>query len=297
MPEPLLEDVFKLSGIPTHTFVKPVEYERLLVALRTLGRGVVIEGPSGIGKTTAVTRALDELGLADRALKLSARVPDDRSLITELPTMNNVGIVIVDDFHRLETDVRERVADYLKTLADQEATGSKLVVVGINQAGDSLVSFARDLATRLDVIRFEANPDDRVAELVSKGEAALNIDIGVRDEIAEASSGSFYIAQMFCHQTCLMEGIFEAQTEKQVLEVSFETVRTRVVADLDRSYREVAREFAAGPRLRREGRAPYLHILRWLAEANEWSISLEREMTRHPDLKGKRESDCREGVP
>ena len=67
-----LEDVFKIGGIPTHTFVHPVEYPALLVALRTPGRGVVIEGPSGFGKTTSVTRALDELGLADKVSTLTA---------------------------------------------------------------------------------------------------------------------------------------------------------------------------------------------------------------------------------
>lgn len=60
----LLEDVFKQSGFPEHTFVEPVEYTRLLVALRTPGRGVVLEGPSGVGKTTAVTKALKEIGRA-----------------------------------------------------------------------------------------------------------------------------------------------------------------------------------------------------------------------------------------
>ena len=46
-----LEDVFKTSGTPTYTFVRPVEYTKLIVALRTKGRGLVVEGPSGIGKT------------------------------------------------------------------------------------------------------------------------------------------------------------------------------------------------------------------------------------------------------
>src|SRR5688500_9128733 len=62
MPDPKLEEVFKTSGLPTFTFVQPVEYSQLLIAIRTAGRGVVIEGPSGIGKTTAVEKALDELG-------------------------------------------------------------------------------------------------------------------------------------------------------------------------------------------------------------------------------------------
>ena len=59
-----LQDVFKLSGIPHYTFVPPVEYTRLLVALRTPGRSIVVEGPSGIGKTTAVVNAISEAGIS-----------------------------------------------------------------------------------------------------------------------------------------------------------------------------------------------------------------------------------------
>ncbi len=60
MSDPKLEEVFKLSGIPTFTFVEPVEYKKIIVSLRTPGRGIVIEGPSGIGKTCAVMKALAE---------------------------------------------------------------------------------------------------------------------------------------------------------------------------------------------------------------------------------------------
>ena len=83
-----IEEVFKVSGTPTYTFVQPIEYQQLLVALRTAGRGVVIEGPSGIGKTTAVNNALAELGLSGSALKLSARKKEDVKLISELPSLS-----------------------------------------------------------------------------------------------------------------------------------------------------------------------------------------------------------------
>ena len=53
-----LEDVYKKSGIPTYTFVKPSEYNKILVALRTKGRGIIIEGPSGIGKTTSIQKVI-----------------------------------------------------------------------------------------------------------------------------------------------------------------------------------------------------------------------------------------------
>src|ERR1035437_8253552 len=106
MPATRLEEVFKTSGIPTYTFVKPLEYSSLLVALRTPGRGVVIEGPSGIGKITSVTRALAELNLADAVTTLSARRRDDFDLIRELPVMKSFGTVLIDDFHRLPEALR-----------------------------------------------------------------------------------------------------------------------------------------------------------------------------------------------
>jgi MoxR-like ATPase len=84
MQRPRMEEVFKINGVPTHTFVQPKEFPQLIVNLRTPGCGLVIEGPSGIGKTSAVETALQELGLADSVMKLSARKADDVSLIAQL---------------------------------------------------------------------------------------------------------------------------------------------------------------------------------------------------------------------
>jgi hypothetical protein len=44
------------------------------------------------------------------------------------------------------------------------------------------------------------------------------------------------------------------------------------MVDLARQFKEAALTFARGSKLRREGRAPYLHILRWLADSDEWSL-------------------------
>lgn len=283
MPAPRLEDVFKLSGVPTYTFVKPNEYNKLLIALRTAGRGVVIEGPSGIGKTTAVMRALQELGLDKKALRLSARKADDVSLIKVLPQTPDAGLVIIDDFHRLPVGVRQEIGDYLKTLADEERADTKLVLIGINKTGEALIAFARDLGYRIDTIPFEANPEEKVEQLVCQGEDALKISIESRNDIVEASHGSFYIAQMLCHEMCLAASVMEAQTEQTPIEVSFETIRLRVMNNLSAKFLDIAIRFASGTKLRREGRAPYLHILKWIADANEWSIFLDREITSRPE--------------
>ena len=182
------EQVFNTSGVPTYTFVQPKEYTQLLVSLRTPGRGVVIEGPSGIGKTTAVENALKELGVTKDVAELSARKPADVEYIEALPSMRKVGVVVVDDFHKLAEKTRSELADYMKSLADEEAADVKLIVLGINRAGENLINFAHDLVNRVDIVPFEANPDEKVRQLLSQGEAALNIDINVADEIVTVRS-------------------------------------------------------------------------------------------------------------
>lgn len=283
---PKLEEVFKLSGVPTYTFVAPVEYKKLLVSLRTKGRGIVIEGPSGIGKTTAVSRALEELKLADKARKLSARRPADLPIIGQVLDEQLDGLVIIDDFHRLDSQTQARLADFIKLLADEERDNVKIVLVGINKTGEALVKLGPDLNTRIETITFESNPSERVTELVEKGERALNVTFATKAEIVESANGSFFIAQMLCHETCLAEDVLEGTNLTADIASSFETIRSRVMDNLRREFFTTTQRFASGTKLKREGRAPYLHVLKWLAEAGEWSISLDSAMNQHPELKG-----------
>jgi Holliday junction resolvasome RuvABC ATP-dependent DNA helicase subunit len=272
MADPKLEEVFKKSGIPTFTFVKPVEYDRLLVSLRTPGRGVVIEGPSGIGKSTSVEKAVEQLGLAQKTRRLSARKFEDRRIIAELPRSTPIGIVVVDDFHRLDNAVKHGVADFLKTLADEEPSDSKLVLVGINKVGESLINIAPDLNDRIETIHFGTNPEDRVLQLITRGEEALNIVINTKDEIAKDAHGSFSIAQMLCHWTCIIASVLERRDTLTHVRVSLEVVKEKALHDLAGRFLQSARKFATGPRLRMEGRAPYLHILHWLSQADDWTL-------------------------
>jgi hypothetical protein len=97
--------------------------------------------------------------------------------------------VVIDDFHVHDNDTRGQFADLLKRLADTESERSKLIIVGINRAGDSLIDHAPDLANRLDTIRFEVEPDHKVEELITAGEQALSIDIDAKARIVEGSQG------------------------------------------------------------------------------------------------------------
>lgn len=290
MDDILLEAVFKRSGVPTYTFVEPREYRHLKVALRTAGRGVIVEGPSGIGKTTAVLTAVSQMGLTDRAQKLSARIKEDCEIIEMLPEMvrspGGAGMIIVDDFHRLPDAVKHKIADLMKDMADREDHKTKIVLIGINKAGNSLVNFAPDLNNRIDTIRFETNSVEEVRSLIAKGEEALNIKIRAADARAKDARGSFHIAQILCHDVCLMSNVTESQEALTPVDVSLEAVKDRVLDELGRNFTQLAIKFARGPRFRRVGRAPYLHLLRWLAESKAGALSIEAAMATHPENRG-----------
>ncbi|UJP65121.1 TIR domain-containing protein [Mongoliitalea daihaiensis] len=280
-----LEDVFKTSGTPTYTFVKPIEYTKLLVSLRTKGRGLVIEGPSGIGKTTSINKAIDEIGLNAAVTSLSARKKEDVDLIQILPEFNNFGIAIIDDFHVLPNDIKQSLSDYMKTLADEDSISSKLILIGINKAGDSLVSFSPDLNNRIDTIRFEANPEEKIEEMLTLGEQALNVKLNIKSEIVNESKGSFHIAQLLAKETCISCEIIDNESDKPQTDTSLETIKAKVNHELGRLFYPKARAFAIGSKLRKEGRAPYLHLLNWLANSPDWSIQIDELLNQHPNMK------------
>jgi hypothetical protein len=280
-----LEEVFTLSGIPTYTFVEPQRFDEIKVSVRTPGRCMVIEGPSGIGKTTTITKAIAELGLTNAVSTLSARRRKDIELITELPDIDDIGTVVVDDFHRLSDDVKARLSDFMKILADSGSETSKLILIGINKAGQQLVKFAHDLGLRIDVFRLEANSPEKVLELIGRGELALNVAIPQKDNVARRAQGSFQIAQLLCHKLCVLSGVTETCPIEKTIDLAIDVIVEDVMVDLARQFKEATVTFARGSKLRREGRAPYLHILRWLADSDEWSLDLSEVLNRYPEHK------------
>ncbi|WP_395658417.1 TIR domain-containing protein [Nocardioides sp.] len=277
--------MFKVSGVPTHTFVRPSAFNRLKVALKTPGRGVIVEGPSGIGKSTAVTKVLEDLGLDDKITMLSARDVGDVEYIAHLPEMGGTGTVVIDDFHRLEDSVKSAVADLLKVTADREDPTRKFVIVGINEAGRALIESSPDVANRIEVVRLETEPPGQIEALVRAGEDALNIEIEARQHIIENARGSFYIAQLLCWDACLEAGIIERPDEKTPIPTPYASIQRRVVGRQKERFGDAVKAFARGTKFRPSGRAPYLHILRWLAESASWSIHIPDEMRMHPTEK------------
>lgn len=173
----------------------------------------------------------------------------------------------------------------MKTLADEDSISSKLILIGINKAGDSLISFAPDLNNRIDTIKFEANPNEKIEEMLSLGEEALNIGLNIKNDIIEDSKGSFHIAQLLAKETCICSDVIDNESSKENTDTSIETVKAKAIQELGRLFYPKARSFAIGSKLRKEGRAPYLHLLNWLAKSPDWSIQIDELLNLHPEMK------------
>lgn len=282
MEKLFIGDVFKDTGVPTHTFIEPNEYIRTKVAVCTKGKGLIVEGPSGIGKTTSIKKIIADEGWAIHPL--SARKKEDVELIDLLINdSKNVGMVIIDDFHLLTLDRRAALADLLKTAADENREDIKLIL--INKAGEGLVKLSPDLNNRIDTIHFESNPPAKIEELISKGEKCLNIKFIDRKGLIDSVNGSFHMTQILCKEMCIMENIIGTQEQEKTINVLTKSACERKTEEFGRVYGDVARTFAVGSRIRREGRAPYFHLLMWLSQSKDWSIQMDNIYIRHPMYK------------
>lgn len=249
---------------------------------------MIVEGPSGIGKTSCVRKAIEENGMADSCLFLSARKSTDTELIKELPAMRSIGLVIVDDFHRLPDHAKQQLTDFVKILADEEDDTSKIILIGINRAGQTLVEYAPDVLHRVETIRVGRTNVERLREMIELGEQALNCKLIIADEIAEEAEGSFAMAQVLSHEACLQGKILETHLGRDVKEVavSLPSIREAVLADLSPRFFAISRSFATGNKLRREGRAPYLNLLRWLSQTPEGALDTKEAIVANPRMKG-----------
>lgn len=197
----LVEEVFVTEGVPKFTFVPPPNFNEILLDIRHPGKPVIIEGQSGTGKTTCVRKILEHLGSPEEIHYLTARESADVNRIRQIANQRSSGIFVVDDFHRLEKELQEDLANLAKLSAEQVggvATLPKLVLIGINQVGSDLIQLVPDIAKRTGIHRIKSGTEQEIRKLVEAGCAELNIRIDGRDLIFGECKGDFWLAQQLC---------------------------------------------------------------------------------------------------
>ncbi|NML28530.1 TIR domain-containing protein [Zoogloea sp. G-4-1-14] len=153
------------------------------------------------------------------------------------------------------------------------------------KTGQPLLTIARDLRNRIELIKFESNPEEKIEELLNLGEQALDISLKIKNEISEKSEGSFHIAQMLAHRACILDSFSIQQAQTTEIKTSFETVKGAIIDELSLSFYDLAKLFCTGQRVKKGSRAPYLHVLNWLSQEQDWAINIRDALSRNPNHK------------
>jgi hypothetical protein len=278
-----IHDVFKTYGVPTITFVEPTNFHLIKLALIQPGVGVVIKGPSGIGKTTALKKALEEASFTHKSLQvktLSARKSEDLSKIETIQQWHS-GIVVIDDFHRLTTVLQQKLVDYLKYLADNELP-KKMVIIGIPSTGKRLVNLSFDVATRIKRFKLGRVADEIILKMITRGESALNILFDRKTDIVRSANGSLNIAQFLCYHLVALEGIVETQQSIELIAGNLEGVISSLMSnELSLKFEDTVRCFAS---LDDYNERTCIELLKELALSPEGFLSLKHMRDSRPEL-------------
>jgi hypothetical protein len=282
-----LEEVFVTEGVPEFTFVRPPNYNEILLDVRRPGKPVILEGQSGTGKTTCVRRILSELGDGTPTEYLTARRATDVSRIELIAHDRTPGRFVIDDFHRLSADLQESLADIAKLSAElgSDAELPKLVIIGINQVGSDLIQLVPDIAKRTGIHRIKPGAREDIAQLISIGCEKLNINIGHADKVHEETRGDYWLTQQLCQSICTAAGITETLPKSKKISFDLGVVRQRVVDRLHAAYYPAVKEFCRGRRFR-SSNDPYFKLLRAVAQGNSSIVDLNELANSNPDVRG-----------
>lgn len=283
-------EIFRTNGPPDITFIKPVQFDDIVRELRVMGRGLIVEGPSKIGKSTAVKKALEAWGIAPKEFDGKLMTPADpvhsvvaefEEIVDALATGQFTGHLLIDDFHYLRESHQRKLALRMKSLADQARPVAKVTIVGINPVGSSLSELVPDLAGRYRILQMGRQPDVKIAELIAAGEAAAGIRFNRRDEIINEADGSFYIAQLFCDRL-----LAKAEAEHLAgpeLDLRPADVIEAIRDDFHGRFYSLLRDFAAHDR-RPPPRGAGIALLWLLSRSARGDLSIQEAIYRYPQV-------------
>lgn len=282
--------IFVLSGPPADTFIEPEQLKDLVGELRNPGRGLIIEGPSGIGKSTMVWKALNDLGIKKPAQQWF-RCTDPNSLeqLDKLIKKGFKGPLVIDDFHYMDDDRVKRVANRLHALADSfpaataSTTSPKMICIGVERVGNRLLQARSDLGHRLGIIYVKSQSRDKMEALLNRGQKAANILFREKDEIIKRAGGSFSILQLICLRMALRSGIEQRQPREVVITDSPLDVLPEIIIQMEDAFDDALRKLIKHDDVS-PPRGAGLVLLWLLAQSSTDSISLDEARARYPEL-------------
>lgn len=247
-----IENVFVTEGLPKYTYVKPPNYNNILVDIKKKGKPVIIEGQSGTGKTSTVLKIIEQISSDIQFKYLTARKRDDIATLFKLTREPYKGNFIIDDFHRLTPIIKTILVDYAKIAADEgeDTEYPKLVIIGINNIGSDLLSLSPDITKRCGIHKILPGDWDTIKKLINVGEELLNIKFFRPKVIFNESQGDYWLTQVLCQFACLKNDILHTKKDTEYVSVTIKEVRKQLIQKLESGYKGIVKDFARGKRFR-----------------------------------------------
>lgn len=282
-----VEQVFRTEGVPEYTFVRPPNFNDILIDVRTEGKPVIVEGQSGTGKSTVTKKILREVFPSELYEYLTPRQQGDLKRIEELSENPGPGLVIIDDFHRLTMSVQIRFGNIVKLAAESADPSQfpKLVIIGINQVGSSLINLVHDLGKRIGIHRVQQASKASIIDLIERGERELNISIENKSLLYDESKGDYWLTQLLAQNVCLLNNVLERQITPGTLKFTVSELRHRVTSKLEHAYDQPIREFCRGRRFRPTN-DPYFKLLVAVSKEHSSIVDLTELANANPEVRG-----------
>lgn len=285
MIKQLVEEVFVTEGIPQFTFVRPPNFNEIVLDIRHPGKPVVVEGQSGTGKTTCVRKALEHIGKTETEY-LTARSASDVHKIEALARLSTPGRYVIDDFHRLGPETQAALANQAKFAAEAGGEAQiKLVLIGINQVGSELIQLVPDIAKRTGIHRIQPGTKADIEHLVAEGARKLGVAIADRDAVFAESRGDYWLTQQLCQTICTMNDVLETVAVERSLTFDIENLRRKVVEKLSSAFYPAVKDFCRGVRFR-PNNDPYLKLLQKIGQQDGSIVDLNELANANPDVRG-----------
>lgn len=156
--------------------------------------------------------------------------------------------LILEDFHYLPDEVRKKIAFGLKALYEEKAY---VVIVGIWSEQNLITYYNGDLTGRIEEINLTWNKDE-LAQVLSKGEGALNIEFapGLKTQLIESAFENVGLIQRLAEKICLGAKILQSVPNKQIISDIdlLKRARTQLVSDIRQRYNQITEVFRDGMR-------------------------------------------------
>lgn len=279
-----ITEIFRTSGPPAITFVEPVQMNQIRAALTMMGKGLIVEGPSQIGKSTVIEAAFDELERdAPSATATWVRLgePSGLELLRDLLKPGQLSNhLVIDDAQLLDAPERDRVCALVRQLADNRAPKGKVTLIGAPGTSHKILTDIH-VKARFTTIPMTKQPDDRIQSLVSKGEAAANVRFEHAGEIVLQSRGSFRLAQEICLAMLIQDGVIRSAKSERLISISPNDVRNQIMSSL--GFDEALIAFARTDR-NTDGQGAALGLLWMLSESPDLMVTLFAAKRRYSHL-------------